>query len=1158
MSLDIPVYLSGIPDGSIIIGREKANKGTIIKVRGEYPPSQSALTRDNIVTNYEKLKLIYGHTEDIYQLLTNKATTNPDLYLHEVNLKIKFVKIGGHGFISKLDQATIDHLLKSDYLDIEQVYKMIPPNKPGSRAHRHTLIFRPKIWSLYLENNQINHAQGICINLLSGVINHEITASETHTIYKIPCHLINTDIYLYTLKNRDSVINLERIKLLISQLIPTDQWDEIYSLISWFPPSLYKSLIQKLIRTRCLYVNNSLKADLVLLMAFGLLLINPGSFNPDIQRFVTGLESATKRLAISIYEDSYSDYPNELLSMLAASILSQTDNNWRPEDECIKRWMIIALHSLQDSRMYQYNLHQESQLTTFNYYTCAYYLLSQLKSFSSDIKMLASIAGYQGVTRSTSNNRLANIPLIHCIDFHSYPEIAYYYDRIGLTYEKHFRKIFHEVTGVNPRKDDITSFETREFVVGTRKAQQLVWNVKTMGNKTNYQATDETKLIEYTLDKSWIAGLIGPIEVKVLSGVERMNETVTGAIVKGTAIVCLRPDDIYNFIAIKKPKREDKEVPELTEAEKYQAISYVKNVLETQGIQLKHVPDSLLWLKDAIIKLFDKYIIYLQGMTQAYNWEDLMQISVKFPIYKQIEEEGKSVISQAIRFTGNCISDQANIDSLCKETPIDILKRLLILMTGYKSTIDMYKINKKGIGNEYTVLEIDTQVFHLLCKLANWYPVALELVSAIKFKVKYGPVIWSIRDQIAKYCSNNFNESQWLIGNDIQGRKLWDHQMDAINRMKEKHELGKKGHLIWIPVRFGKTLIVMYYLKYRIERGDMPKYCVYTLPRAAIESISKQIEAFGLKYQVNGQQLLPYCINLIHHDQLRLNDDLKKYASEMIFINDEFHKTLNKTQRTSMALEISRLSNDFICLTGTLIKDNNIQDLIKWLEQNVEFEINQHNFWVGIASMISKKLSTKVIVNRYEIEAIIKESEKYKQLVPLSLGGYHHNPDTNDFRQACQICWQSSLHKMVELTIYYIRAGERIMLVAKDIESQEEMKRMLMSQGLNESFIFSINKSNVIDLPYQDPRNYYVVITTPTYSEGYSLSKMGITITGVYFGNQATRDQLEGRMNDVNQLRTEVMIITVHCGILSHILKKYDNVRSFSMAVKGFAELIKE
>ena len=36
-----------------------------------------------------------------------------------------------------------------------------------------------------------------------------------------------------------------------------------------------------------------------------LLLLNPGVFVPNIRRFVTGLESMTKRLAVSICEDSY-------------------------------------------------------------------------------------------------------------------------------------------------------------------------------------------------------------------------------------------------------------------------------------------------------------------------------------------------------------------------------------------------------------------------------------------------------------------------------------------------------------------------------------------------------------------------------------------------------------------------------------------------------------------------------------------------------------------------------------------------------------------------------------------------------------------------------------------------------------------------------------
>ena len=58
-----------------------------------------------------------------------------------------------------------------------------------------------------------------------------------------------------------------------------------------------------------------------------------------------------------------------------------------------------------------------------------------------------------------------------------------------------------------------------------------------------------------------------------------------------------------------------------------------------------------------------------------------------------------------------------------------------------------------------------------------------------------------------------------------------------------------------------------------------------------------------------------------------MDEQLRKKSSKMLFIVDEFHKTLGKSQRTSLSLEISKLSNKFVWLSGTIINNNNTNEL---------------------------------------------------------------------------------------------------------------------------------------------------------------------------------------------------------------------------------------
>ncbi len=1194
MSLGIPIFISGIRDGETIIGTKTANKGTVIKIRGNYPASISSLNRlDNMI--FDKLGLLPSFMDntknEIYTKISSTSTHNTDLYLQDVDIMIKFIKISGHGFTKKLTIEQIDYLLagnKDDvegYWRIQDVYNLIPPNKPGSRARRHTLIFRPSIWSLMLTNEMVTSATGIIISVFDGSASTKMEIQDnTKIMYKIKYGSdvwMNESLYILANKTRDTTLSINHMKKIVesSGKVDMSNWDEIHGTLSWFTPAVHKSLIQKIIRTGCdtiTHESKSYDASLVLLLSFSMLITSPGSFVPDIQRFVSGFESATKRLAVSIFEDSYSDHPDVLVSMLASSLLVQNVNTWKPTDDVIFRWIAVALKSHKERRMYRYTLHPFKNLMVKNYdgYTVSAMLLAEIKSFKSDISMMNSIATNNGSSSLYLTDELiTEIPLIHCIDFHSLPEIAYYYDDIGdIPYTELFRRLFSEVTGVNPRKDKYyeyilndeevimkyhLKYEDMEFVKKTRKAQKRLWNAKIKSEKIKLERSEETYQVNYNLDPSWISGLIGPMELK-------LGHT--------TAIVTLRPDDIHKLIAIKKPTRNAKTIPELTETEKILALEQCWNYLGN-GITLNNVPNTLFWLKGSILKYHcENYYIYNPSIFSHWRlWEKICETSINFPILESVNNETDHY-EIATRYTGMGIMKDADLllEKLISETDISVLRRLLVHMIGFKSTIELYKINKRGVGSEYMVTQEDTSVFSFLINMCVLYPGAIQMENSKRFKITYGPLVWSVRDRVQKKIYETTNiYTRWTNVGDTTGRKMWEHQTDSVKRMIQKNKKGKKGHLIWIPVRFGKTLIVLSYLKYLIDNNKMPNYCVYTLPTSALTSIESEVAAFGFQYQIldmtingKGSKLLyPNCINIVKHDHMRLNgmdQQLKKHASDMIFINDEFHMTLNQTKRTSIALEVARLSVDFVGMSGTIIQNNNIKDLITWLEQIVEFEITEKNYMVAIGSMISKKLHTRVIVNRHEVNVNFTEDElnKHKSLIPPAMGGSNTNSSMTQFRKAADICWSACTRMNAELTLNYIRYGERVMLVAKDINNQVELRNLLIEGGLDERYIFVIEKDKTINLTYTDPRDYYVVITTHRYSMGYSLSKLGVMITSVYFNNQAAREQLEGRINEPNQLRKSIELITLHCGILTYTLKNHENARSLSQAIKGFADVI--
>ncbi len=60
-------------------------------------------------------------------------------------------------------------------------------------------------------------------------------------------------------------------------------------------------------------------------------------------------------------------------------------------------------------------------------------------------------------------------------------------------------------------------------------------------------------------------------------------------------------------------------------------------------------------------------------------------------------------------------------------------------------------------------------------------------------------------------------------------------------------------------------------------------------------------------------------------------------------------------------------------------------------------------------------------------------------------------------------------------------------------------------------------------------------------------------ITGVYPSNQATRTQLEGRINRIGSGHKLLKYVTVHAGILTYILEHHNQAKSLQIALGDLA-----
>jgi hypothetical protein len=96
----------------------------------------------------------------------------------------------------------------------------------------------------------------------------------------------------------------------------------------------------------------------VLCVFLAVLVTHPGAFVPDIQRYVSGVEAAAKRMVIIMAEDARIDADNvtEALGMTIAAFLSYHVRLWKPTFSMVTSWMHTAVETLNDPCTVPYNI----------------------------------------------------------------------------------------------------------------------------------------------------------------------------------------------------------------------------------------------------------------------------------------------------------------------------------------------------------------------------------------------------------------------------------------------------------------------------------------------------------------------------------------------------------------------------------------------------------------------------------------------------------------------------------------------------------------------------------------------------------------------------------------------------------------------------------
>lgn len=1230
------IMVTGARKDDILSGTHKGTYGAIMKVHTNIYPSKNRL---NILRYYkdiwDKFLLKLGGvnfftkmTKEEREIWLEVYEDESDFFIDSDRLELLQPGVGdfktksGSIFVSYLPSEDLNRLMSVNtesndgYWSPSEINNMIIEYTGKSS----TLVILKSFWKVSTSYEVKTDYNGMVIDIFNGKIElgkklEGKEKEEDEILFIKDITNVEEGLGLLTSKIRESLNQKKLFKL-----FDIEEEDRLLfnRYTEGFTAAAYKSLLQKIIRfmPKKISLNNDILVDGDICLKWCLLTLisHPGAFVPNIQRFVSGLESTTKRLAVTLYEDSsvkYNEF-NDLLFLLASALVSQRVKEWKPTKEMIKKIIDIGIKGYNNNKLYIVDYYAELSRNRYkldinnNILKNCSAILDELKSFPTDLGLARGWArDYPNINSMEGIYRPEIMPLLHCIDQHWAPSLIYYYndkvvkdntifnnknfENTNTPFFVLFKRLFHEVTGVNSRRvgslDDrdkliyyTPEFEDREFVKETRKAQEF-FRISLQDKQIERKAIDEFYL-KYTLESSWLSGMIGVIKVK-LKGVMVM--------------VTLKTDDPLEYVVTREPRarRGKTEYKPLTVEQEEQAIIIVKDrlrkgvLLNKSTIPADELKDSRVYLKEE--KEYSYYEIR-NGKVKK-DWDEIRNITIKLNVY---EKGNENSISYALKNIGYGVEEdyEEKIKEILKTYDKKILRRVLIYISTANRVIEIHRVNRDGGGTYQPVNIEDVSVFQFLLKLSVIIPGGIRPVEGkpATFYVPCGPLLWSVKKIIKKYVEGFIDDEDikgWNMSVFKDKRKMFSYQNDTVNDMIKNNELGLKGQFLWLPVGTGKTKIVLTFLEYLKNNNKLSKYIIYTLPPESVMSIIEEIKKFGIKINVmiplknisdkrkvfddknisvtQGCKPKKYHINLILHDHLRhCMQDLPTYAGDSFIIFDEVHLFLNQSQRTGMGMTLSHLSKGFVSFTGTPIVDNKTEKLITWLEQIVPFEVNKQNFWVAANSMIAKKISTGIKTESYNILAPfnISEQGRYQKLVPPAVGGVNTNPSASDWLKAIDVCYEACDRRIITLTKEMLEEKRGVMIVANNTEHQYKLYNQLLDNNIiKKEDIFLIQKDQTIFLTDEAIKNkkihnYRVVIVPKRKAQGYTLTALSVMITSVYPSNNATREQLAGRINRMGQKTEPLLYYTIHIGILTTIMEKHSEAKSISAALQNIAEKI--
>jgi hypothetical protein len=1162
--------ITGLRSNEYITGRPGAGqtKGMTLEVKAPQQLILHSIKKDlnnmseNFVTKFIDDQLRFGHFKNMTrdQKLAYLVDIEQDkvIWLDKVDqdVDVRFISVGDEWTdkLNLLTEEEAESLLSGEWLSLKQHVLPLFEQMNG----KETMVFRPDNFVLVNFHDPYSEP----CNYYFDLVTHEMSVNRFANKRIFPIK-INDDLTV-GFADDEHAASYEQYSPYKNQ--------HVCKVLEWFTPGLYRSLMQKCVRVRAKsVVLNAQRFPTidVLTTTFLNLMDHPGSFNPEIGNYVRGGESACKRLAITLVEDATvppENSKNYITSLFGAAMCFKRyfgRSGFRPSKNLIDQWMDLCNFGLEFSSWYPYT-RESFALPNAVKNDLSVQMLEILRSFEGDIWMYKSIVTNNFAENDKNMARPEHMNMQHCLDQHTLTQIAYYYydpNNIELSPVQIFKIIWDKGTSLNSRKQP---FRPLDYVI---EAQNRLWFAKTNQIKLDREAWIYDTF-KRNIDPAWIAGIIGPIDSKVK---------------KSNVLTFVDPTNISELKSIRKPASSKRSVDAKTQddpLELQDALDAQKMVRdEMQGNKWRPIREVMLDL-DGQVQFYEGGF-RLKVKNSVTTWEEYTQSSYSIPTIDDIRSNHKEFelnVDQIYTIPYEEKSDGVEnfalqkIKSIVNSYGADVLSRITMHIRPIQKTIAMYELTRDGEGRELSVFWTDGEVFRFLLMLCCIVPSVISTDSSLKFTISNYAFWDKIREIILNKQKRDIQFKQWVDERNqpihfIDKVPSYDYQERGTQTILDRMQTNnKRGSLIWLRAGSGKTKIIVSVITRLINMGAMPPYCIFTYEGVSFQTIINQFHADEQRVHREGHiptvhvtnpktfDPKPFHIYFIEHDKLRhenIRPKLLEIAAHSLVVVDELHKLMNSSQRTSVGYELANLSYDFIGLTATLFKDNDINKVVRWASIVNDFPVTKKNFMVGFGTFISQKVDNG-IERRVSKFRVTIDDPRYALVVTPAFGG---TASKTNFNEALKICYSAVYHAMLERATIKVEeyrskpANQQkpVFVVAKDQDMQNKFKQDLAPFNYN---ILLLRRGLEVDLsPGNKKEHFDIVITTMTISSGYNLTQSNFMIMGVFHSNQATREQLVGRIDRSGQLEKEVYIEIYHAGILSYTNVHYETAAALEASL---------